>query len=190
MLRTFIAIELPDNVRDLLAGQIRNLRQELPNSFKWAKPESIHLTLKFLGETREDQVPDIVEAVQKAAADVQAFDLRTGDPGCFPNTKRPRVIWVGVEGELDRLASFQKEVEEACRKLGFEPDDRRFVPHLTFARANNRGSKPGPIQLDQVSKGVESFTVTGVSLMRSDLTPQGAAYTRLAFVELSQNALE
>ena len=186
MPRTFIAIELPDRVREALGRHIGRLRRQLPGSFRWVKPESVHLTLKFLGDTDEDQVPAIAETLRQALAGLSEFDLRTGQLGCFPNAERPRVVWLGMEGELDKLASLQRKVEEVCIGLEFEREKRRFVPHLTLARV----SRPAPVHLYKVSEESGPFTVTGVSLIESELTPRGAIYTRLDFFDLSRNGPE
>ncbi len=186
MLRTFVAIELPGRVREALERHIRRLRQQLPGSFRWVKPESVHLTLKFLGDIEEAQASAIAEALRRSLAGHPQFDLRTGRLGCFPNAKRPRVVWMGVEGDLDALAGLQLKVEEACTDLGFEREKRRFVPHLTLGRA----SRSAPVSLDKAPGESEPFTVTRISLMKSELTPGGAVHTRLDSFELVQNAQE
>ncbi len=193
LLRTFVAIELPSNVRQLLGRHIEGLRRVLPASVRWVQPRSVHLTLKFLGNTRKDQVPEITAALRAATGEVAPFQLKTGGLGGFPNIRRPRVLWLGLEGDIELLADLQMRVEEAISPLGFERENRPFSAHLTLARARSGGVEVGigEKRLEELlsgwpRNGGESFTVEGVSLMQSTLTPQGAVYARLALVELGR----
>ncbi|MBC7222928.1 MAG: RNA 2',3'-cyclic phosphodiesterase [Anaerolineae bacterium] len=190
MVRAFVAIELSPGLVEALGALMARLRKELPASaLRWVRPEGIHLTLQFLGNVPAEQVPAIVRALEGACAEVPPLTMEVGGLGCFPDVRRPRVLWVGVEEPTGQLLRLQRHVAQALEPLGYEPDRRGFHPHLTLARAA-RSARPADLR--QVGAWVASAepTVLGslqadhVSLMRSDLRPTGAVYTRLAAVAL------
>ncbi|MEE9198911.1 MAG: RNA 2',3'-cyclic phosphodiesterase, partial [Dehalococcoidia bacterium] len=141
--RAFIAIELPTPVKRLLGREIDRLRAALPASMRWVRPDSVHLTLKFLGAIPQEQVPAIVDSLRTACREVGPIRLRTGLLGCFPNLRHPRVLWMGVGGDTEALVALQGRVDSAVEPLGFAREGRPFVPHLTLARAKGRGAGPG-----------------------------------------------
>ncbi len=137
MIRTFIAIDLPVPVRAALEGFSKELRRaDAPVS--WARIESIHLTLKFLGNISEEQVEPVRAELDRIAATTSPFRIQPAGCGAFPTLKTMRVVWVGLRGDLAPLARLQKEVEEAMACLGFKPEDRPFRPHLTVGRVKGR----------------------------------------------------
>lgn len=192
-LRLFVAVELPPGVREALAGLQQELRPRGGPGVRWVRPDGIHLTLKFLGDVPHPQVPQVEEALRSAASGQAAFGLGLGVSGFFPNPHRPRVFWVGIEGEVEQLTALARRVEEALSPLGFPTEGRPFAPHLTLARLGERLS---PAQRDDFGRAAQSahwhpghhFTVDGVSLIRSQLTPQGAIYSCLHRVALSPTA--
>jgi 2'-5' RNA ligase len=156
---------------------------------KWVAPQSIHLTLKFLGDIADSRVQPIGQALERACAGVQPFAISLTDMGCFPNPQRPRVIWVGVGGELEPLMQLQRAVEAEVNPLGFEPERRGFTPHLTLARIRDRARPSERLELGQLLSKVKvdtsvTMTVQELSLMRSELRPSGAVYTRLVAAAL------
>lgn len=189
-LRLFVAVELPPEVRGALAGLQRELRPRCGPGVRWVGPEGIHLTLKFLGGVPRPQVPPVEQALEGAVSGQASFELSLGMPGFFPNPHRPRVFYVGIEGEVERLAALARRVEEALSPLGFPTEGRPFAPHLTLARL---GDRMAPAQRETFGGAAQaapwhpgqSFTVEGVSLMQSQLNPQGAIYTCLHRVALS-----
>ena len=186
--RAFIAIELPATVRQFLGREIQRLRAALPTSMRWVRPDSVHLTLKFLGNVPQEQVPAIVDALRTACRYAQPIELSTGPIGCFPNPRRARVLWIGIEGELDALRALQEKVDDAMQALGFAREERSFVAHLTLARAKSGGAEVEMLE-ELIAEGPrqgETFTAAGLNLMRSILTPQGAVYTRLALLHLGE----
>jgi len=187
-IRAFIAIELPDGIRDGLARLIAGLKSHQPD-VKWVDPAAIHLTLKFLGNVASCRVDEITETITDAAAGIPPFSLEIKELGVFPGLNRVRVVWVGVEGALDKLLQLQKRLETNLDILGFPPEERDFTPHLTLARVRDNASPAEREELGQLITATEvpaigSFNVRSVSLMRSQLSRTGAVYTRVAAVEL------
>jgi RNA 2',3'-cyclic 3'-phosphodiesterase len=178
MMRTFVAVTLPGaaqaelgRVGAVLAGQVP------PGSVRWVQPEQIHLTLRFLGETAVSQLPAITSSLDKVGQQTGPLTLRLGRVGCFPNCKRPRVIWAGLEGEVRPLAALQRRVEAALVPLGWAAEKRPFQPHLTLGRVKDVG-KLGRANWDVAVEPVE-VEVTAVVLVQSQLQRSGPIYTNL-----------
>ena len=189
LVRSFIAIELPADVRAGLASIEEKLKVRRHSFVKWADPESIHLTLKFLGSVSGETIPEIVEAMSLVAQPVSPFTLQIGGTGAFPNWQRPQVVWVGVGGEMGRLTTIQRELEAALSPLGFPPESRPFSPHLTLGRLRERVTPEDRRRFGLWAQSVNfeaslSFEVNAVRLMKSQLTPSGPIYSELASVEL------
>ncbi|MFQ5342652.1 MAG: RNA 2',3'-cyclic phosphodiesterase [Anaerolineae bacterium] len=190
-IRSFIAIELTQAVLDgLIAAQDELRADEWTDEVRWVRPEGIHLTLKFLGDVPANRVAAIGEAVKQAVASSRPFTIATEGLGVFPNWRRPRVIWVGLKGDVDQLLTLQEKVEQAMAELGFEPEGRRFHPHLTLGRVNRRASSGYQRRLGETLQRhtvqvVGQMQVKEVSLMRSQLNPRGAKYTQLGVYPLS-----
>jgi 2'-5' RNA ligase len=182
-LRLFTALELPPAVRRQLADLTAALSAALPHgSVRWVRVEGIHLTLKFYGEVGPDKLEGLQAVVSQAAAGVAPLRLEMNGLGAFPNLSRPRVIWAGLAGELDRLKGLQRAVEDASRPLGFEPEARGFTPHLTLGRVEPGWRPADRLSLEgafaRLGPGVRgAFTADTLALMRSDLRPGGAVYT-------------
>lgn len=174
-IRAFIAISLPADVQQLLGAVSQELATRVPGrAVAWVRPENIHLTLRFLGDTplaRLDRLTSLLDAV---AARHRPFNLALGRLGVFPNERRPRVIWVGLTGDPP-TAALQKDLDAALLPLGWQQDGKPFSPHLTLGRV--KGSH------DQIrlpwGKAVvpTSFTVDRLHLIESELRPQGPLYT-------------
>jgi 2'-5' RNA ligase len=186
-MRLFIAIELPETIKQAIAVVQARLKAD-GASANWTRPEGIHLTLKFLGEVEEAKVPGIVQALDNAARGSGPLKLSVAGAGAFPNGKVPRVLWLGVTGDLERLASLQMAVEDAMEKQGFEREARKFSPHLTLARI--KFPKPRDNWQERIDsvRGVElgSFEATQICLMQSELRREGAVYTEIARIELKE----
>lgn len=191
-IRAFIAIEMPEAIRSALSSLQGSLRPDQHPYVKWVDPWGIHLTLKFLGNIPQRQVPEIVEAMSHASTGVPPFQLHLGELGAFPNLGRPRVIWVGMTGEVDALLRLQKGIDQALVPLGFAMETRPFTAHLTLGRLRERASYDERKRIGGLVLSTQGFVatpmrVTEVSLMRSRLTPAGAIYSRLATVELKDS---
>ncbi len=190
-IRSFIAIELPEEIRQALAELQASLQIEKQPSVKWVDPHSIHLTLKFLGSIPAARTSDITSAIEAAARGIAPFTLEVKGVGVFPNFKRVRVVWVGVEGDISQLRLLQQRIESGLGPLGFARESRPFTPHLTLARVREK-APPGEQQdFGQViaSASFETahhFTVSQVNLMRSQLTTEGAIYGQIATISLKK----
>jgi len=188
--RTFIAIELNESIKAALTDLQEQLKAEAPKgSVRWVGPEGIHLTLKFLGDVPADRIEEIERALARACARFPAFSFSIGGLGCFPDSRRPRVIWVGVQEESGTLTRLQKAIEDGMEKLGFPPEGREFQAHLTLGRTQQRASSGDVRRLGQIVEETDigelgRMEARAVSLIRSDLRPTGAVYTRLAEVRL------
>ena len=189
-LRSFIAIELPEEAKEGLARLRKELERDEHRFVKWVDPKGIHLTLKFLGNIPSERVTEITEAVQKAAQGISPFLLEISGLGAFPSLKQVRVFWVGITGEVDKLFKLQQNIDSALTVRGFAKEERPFTPHLTLARIREGTSPPqrrsfGELVGSTAFEDKYPVQVRAVRLMRSQLTPAGAVYTCLSVVGLS-----
>jgi 2'-5' RNA ligase len=190
--RTFIAIELDEELRANLRDLQDRLRGQLaPRSVRWVRPQGIHLTLKFLGDTPVSRLDDIKAALAQAATEVGPFTFTVGGLGCFPNTRRPRVVWVGLQEPTGALVRLRDAVEAQVAPLGFPTEKRPFSPHLTLGRVQRRASKSEVHEIGEVVAAsmigtVDEMDVTVVCYIKSDLRPSGAVYTTLLEAELGR----
>ena len=161
--------------------QLKTSRAEV----RWTAVSSIHLTLKFLGETNTETVSELARALRAFAHPAQALDLQLSGMGCFPNQKKPRIVWCGIRGDIEQLEILQETVERTCMDFGFEPEIRPFRPHLTLGRV--RGKKNLHVLADCIAKGSElegGFSADHFNIYKSVLKPQGAVYTVLETIAL------
>lgn len=180
MPRLFIAV---DPGKDVLANVERvmtRLRSKSPGS-KWVKPEGMHVTLVFLGDVPDEQVDAVAKAAGEVAKKHSPLGLKFEGGDSFGSPKKPRVLWVGVTGDVDRLIAIQKDLADALKPLGYEGEDRPFSPHLTLARAGEqRGDAPLADCAAVLAKETFGETAIGALVIyRSDLSPKGATYTAL-----------
>ena len=188
--RSFIAIELPDELKLELTQLEARLKLGKQPWVKWVDPYSIHLTLKFLGSIATDRIGEITRAMEAAARGIPPFHLEVKGLGVFPNLRRAQVAWVGIGGEVDKLSQLQQRIESNLVPLGFAPESRPFTPHLTLARVRDQASLDERQKFGQliVSTRFEAGTieVDAVNLMRSQLTREGAIYSRISSVRLKK----
>ncbi len=185
MIRSFLAIELPKPI----LGKIEEVQGNLKSTHadvRWVSPEKIHLTLKFFGYIEESRIEPIFMSIEEPVRDTLPFSIKVRGVGGFPSLKNPRVVWMGLEHGRESLLSFQKQLEERLQKIGFEPEDRPFQPHLTLGRMKSSRGK------EELVKGMEKyreeefgvFQVERVALFKSDLRPTGPIYTLLKVKDL------
>jgi 2'-5' RNA ligase len=183
--RAFIAVALPDALLRQLAGLQHRLEERVPQrSVRWVRPEGVHLTLKFLGDTPTEKLPGIEQALAVVARNAPACAFTVGEVGCFPNTRRPRVVWVGVQEPTGRLAALQDAIEEVMVPFGYEPEGRGFTPHLTLGRVRRKISRGDAARVGEVVAATEVGQLAEVAadrfeLIRSVLKSSGAEYTTL-----------
>jgi len=186
MIRSFISINLPDEIKKRLSEIISDLKKH-DADIKWVSPDSIHLTLKFLGNIEASIAATIIEKLQKKIASYEPFYIKIAGVGCFPSEKRPRVIWVGIEGP-DTIRRLQTDIETEMSGLGFEPEDRPFSPHLTIGRVRSMRGMAGVMNRfrDFSNADLGSMEVSGIHLMKSDLKPSGAIYSVLGDIQFNK----
>lgn len=188
--RAFIAIELDHAVlRALDKLQAELKRDSSQKAVRWVESSGIHLTLKFLGDVPIGQLEDLNAGLQRACYGFAPFAISCAGLGCFPNPNRPRVIWVGVDEPRGVLAELQQAVEREIAPLGYPTEDRPFSPHLTLGRVRREASRDDVRRLGQLIAArqvgkLAQMEARAVSLIRSELRPTGAVYTRLFDVSL------
>lgn len=189
-MRLFVALELPPEVKQAAALVTAQLKQS-GAEVKWVATANLHLTLKFLGEVAAEALAGIKAALQEALAGRGALELTLTGCGAFPSPQRPQVVWLGLTGQVEELASLATAIEAVCVPLGFAPEGRAFKPHLTVGRLRRGRGPARPSQaLARVLAGLDDwqgpdFQARRVALMQSTLTPQGPIYQALAAWELA-----
>ena len=186
-IRAFIAIELPEEIK-LKLDEIQEMMKKGRTRAKWVAPESIHLTLKFLGGISQDTALTVTQAMEESALGTAPIHLGVSGLGVFPNDKRVQIVWAGVSGEVDKLTQLQKELDSRLSKLGFAPESRPFTAHLTLARMRDEAAPPEREALGKLVQSSQfeggAFTAASISLMRSQLRREGPLYTRIAAAPL------
>jgi 2'-5' RNA ligase len=186
--RSFIAIELPDELKLRLTQLETELKGDEPPGVKWVSPESIHLTLKFLGNIDAGRIEAVTRAMEESVRGIAPFRLRASGLGVFPSLKRAQVAWVGINGEVDQLSRLQKQLESNLARRGFPPKSRAFTPHLTLARLKNYASPDERQSFGRLIASREfeagDIEVEAINLMKSQLTRSGAIYSRLSSAQL------
>jgi RNA 2',3'-cyclic 3'-phosphodiesterase len=189
LIRAFIAIELPAELKKELTVLETRLKKNSPPVIKWVDPSSIHITLKFLGDTPDTIIDKLLLAMAESVAGVSPFELEVRQVGAFPAVERPQVIWVGVSGEMDKLARLRDNIEIRIEQLGFKREARPFSPHLTLGRVRD-GARLDEIQRTGKLLGETSFTalnkinVKQINLLKSQLTSAGAIHTVIGSTKL------
>ena len=184
LLRAFIAIEIPPEIHKAIESKTAPLRAALDSSVvRWVTTNNIHLTLKFLGDISPANVDMLSQMLSVEVSQHSIFELKFGGLGAFPNPKRPRVVWIGIQAPAG-LEALQHGIEAATATLGYPSEERPFSPHLTIGRVKQtaRSADMQKIRtaLEETKVGMlGSAQVTAVHLFKSDLKPTGAAYTRL-----------
>lgn len=201
-MRLFIAIEIPENIKEFL---LKIIPINLPlDGVNVVQKQNLHITLKFLGEVEESLIPDIKETLKSISGEFSAFTLKITRPGVFPDKFKPRVIWIGTEN-TDTLKTIAKRIDENLHKYGFEKEQREFKAHITLARVKN--FQNGRYLFERILKAFKDkitseisvkkkfssydivetiensspikFSVTEFVLMKSTLTPKGSIYNVL-----------
>jgi len=177
-MRAFIAIDLPESIRAALRQKQALFRSFSPEA-RWTHAEGIHLTLKFLGEIPDRKVREVCESLKNLDR-FESFAIGLKGYGFFPDARRPRVFWVGVEAPPN-LKNLAEQVEEAMARIGFAREERAFKPHLTLARFRVPQAQPALHEFltQQGEEGLGNFEVSEFFLFESKLSPQGAEYRKV-----------
>ena len=199
MMRVFLAVELSSPARDRIAALQYEWKPRI-QSARWVRPENLHLTLRFLGEVTPSVVSALAETLPQSVRGCRPlrFSLRGG--GCFPNVKRPRVVWLGVDPVPDELHRVHGAVDEAVRRHGFPPEARGFEPHLTIARVKTLPSETSaetsaetsepPLMSALEERDFGETRVSEIVLFESRLSPRGASYHAVERVRLGGTGRE
>jgi 2'-5' RNA ligase len=187
--RLFIAIALPDPIRQAIEKAQDDLRAALPTkSIRWTRSDQFHLTMRFLGGVETQRVDRLDEAVRSACAGAGVLRLRAAGIGVFPGPRRPRVVWTGVGDRDQRLAKLQRSIEAATSAFTDEPPQDKFTGHITLARCRdiNRAEASTLAALVEAMehRSFGEWNADGVDIIRSQPTPQGSRYTTLATIGL------
>lgn len=184
-IRCFIAIEIDGAIIEALAGVQQQLRQS-GAAVGWVRPASIHITLKFLGDVAEERLPAIGGELAEIAGHHAPFQMMVTGAGAFPSLRRPRIIWAGISDGAENVAALAQEIETRLEAFGFAREARPFTPHITLGRVKE------PVGIGALATLIEQHTadqfgvmpVAQLTLMRSELSPQGARYTALGWFPL------
>jgi 2'-5' RNA ligase len=182
-LRLFIAIPLSVEVEEALGAIIADLKTAAPKApVRWVKPSVIHLTLRFLGDTDPALIPKLNALIDGSVSDTAPSSGVISTLGGFPNLRRPRVIWAGLEQDsaVEAVSKLARQVELAVRKLRYQPEKRSFKPHLTLGRVkSSKGIEPLNAAVEQYRFDPIPVPFDRLVLFQSTLTPKGAIYERL-----------
>jgi len=193
MIRVFLAVELPSNIQEKIFVLQQELKGILP-SINWVRPESIHLTLKFLGYVEPSVVSQLLSALEPIGEKHEPFSVDVQGLGVFPQVNHPRIFWVGLTGNTQALHELVFEIEAALEPFGFPPEEKSYHPHLTLARIKRENAKVGSALMEsgvlESDQYIGTLTIDRFTLFQSDLDSSGATYTPLGTVVLSKNTPE
>jgi 2'-5' RNA ligase len=180
-IRSFLAFELPLEMKKIVARVSGELRQSTLNA-RWVKVDNIHLTVVFMGSIETGDIPTIARGVQEVCQTYGPFDMSLRGIGCFPNRRSPRVLWLGLDGDLESMSDFRDALQEHLTGFGIKEEKRKFKPHLTLARF--RKPKKMGLEEDQLLSEYEDISspvcaLKELILFKSDLKPTGAVYTKV-----------
>ncbi|MFH2038931.1 MAG: RNA 2',3'-cyclic phosphodiesterase [Chloroflexota bacterium] len=181
-IRSFVAIELPSTTQEEIIWRTTRLRELHPYPvIRWVKLGNIHLTLKFLGDITEKELAILANLIASEAAGEEPFSFSFSNLGIFPNIKRPRIIWIGIESPI-RLIEFQRKIEDLTTNLGIPIDNKPFSPHITLGRfgKSNLMLNPGNLftELDStIVNSIDTVKITAIKIFQSDLRPDGPVYS-------------
>ena len=181
MKRVFIAIDISNEARSKVAVYIDELRRSARDlRIGWERPEKLHLTLKFLGDVDDRQLRDVEEAVRRASTELRSFRSAISGAGRFPPKGDPRILWLGLDKQ-ENFGNAARTVDKELSKFGFEPEKRKFHPHLTIARLREP-YRSGALAAEHLSNAFQTdeFDVWEILIYESELLPTGSVYRKLA----------
>lgn len=178
MIRIFIGVEINDQTRKRLLDEMAYLKRTAP-AVKWAPPENLHFTLKFIGNIPTADLGEVLTATEEAAKEVEPFTLSIEGLGCFPDPERPRIIWAGCGMGSDDMTRLAKSIEDACAEFGYQPEKRLYTPHLTLGRVKHPrdAAELAPLIEDGRREHFGDVYVDSAVVFMSELKRKGARYT-------------
>ncbi len=180
-IRSFLAFEIPGEIRPAVSSIYRGLRNTSLD-VRWVREENIHLTVIFMGNVDERHLPSIGRVVEKACSKYAPFKIRVKGVGVFSNLRNAKVLWIGVEGDIERLSYFKESIQKKLKPFGIKEESRRFSPHITVGRFRKGFNQT--MLLKEVLDRFKDVTSPEVLLkelvlFKSELKPDGAVYTKL-----------
>ena len=188
-IRIFIGLDVTEEVKIALEDIQFDLMEMVPEqAMNWSKPQNLHVTLAFLGDGNQpEQVGAVCDLMDRELAGLAPFELRLGPLGCFPRRRNPRVIYSGIQGGTKQLTDMQSDLAQALAAIGYEPEKRKYTPHLTLGYVR----KPDQVEKAQLPFGSESppaaWEVKAVHLYHSYKTKKGPIYKKIHSVKLESN---
>lgn len=174
--RFFLAAPLPQSLKNYLAQLQQTVRRQLNQPLRWVKPEGMHLTLKFIGDFERARIKELEEVLKLGLAGKPALSLALARLGAFPEARKARVLWVGLEGDIGPLADLAVTCDELTAKLGVASEQKNFSPHLTLARAAGQEFAYLEELVAKVQVEPLAFSVAEAQLIESQLRPGGSLY--------------
>lgn len=180
-IRSFLAFELPSEIKEIVSHAYQDMRKT-PLDVRWVKPENIHLTVVFMGNVRNEHLQPIANAVGEVCQGFGPFEIFLQGTGVFSSRRYPRVLWIGLAGNLERMSDFRDGLQSGLAPFGIKQERRRFKPHLTLGRFR-KGTRTG-FHLEEVLSNYQRLTsgvcaVHELVMFKSDLKPGGAVYSKL-----------
>ena len=189
-MRLFVSLELSPAAIEEIATFINDMPTMAGDNVRWTRRENVHLTLLFLGDTPTERIPAVREQLELAAANTGPFTLKLGETGAFPSYHSPKILWIGLDGDVKRLMQLQGRIEGALRSINFKPERRQFTPHITVGRAE-RDLEPqyaGDVgfswRRSVLPPERAEIPVTEIQLLRSQFQDGHAVYSKLLSVPL------
>lgn len=183
MVRAFIGIDLESHLRESIASKVKGLQEEFP-SLKWVHHTNYHLTLTFLGDVDKRMLEVIKKNLLTVASETRAIPITYAELGAFPDSRNPKVLWIGVKEGARELKQLHQRMEERLWDLGFPKERRPYHPHLTLARCRNTRLKGLEERIERFTPEELPSIVDNITLFKSRLTPKGPVYSRLQSIKL------
>ncbi len=180
-IRSFLAFELPPAIKNEVARISVEVKKTGLDA-GWVKPDNIHLTIVFMGDVNEKAIPEIISSIDNSVSKHKPFNITLGGMGLFPDIKRPRVLWLGLNGEVERLGALRDDLQKPLEAYGIEQEKRAFRPHLTLGRFRKQVKDRDTLKkvIDEYRDILEPDGVLNeLILFKSELKPGGSVYTRI-----------
>ena len=177
--RLFIGIPIPTEIKTQISGVVREMKSANAN-VRWEQIDKLHITMKFLGDTLDHQVPSIVTALESLATNVPAFRVTYSGVGCFPNKREPRIVWVGVDEGDAVLVPLAESIDALMTTFGFEKEQKRFHPHFTIGRVKSQHNMRDLLRtMESITFVSHPTTISELALVKSELKSSGSVHTQV-----------